>query len=311
MTWVSWRVQRPQLLAALGAVAILGGWLAATGLVTGHDQTWKYWTDGDVYVLYALPGLLGLALGAPLVAGETDHGTQRLAWTQSITRTRWLAFKLLSGGLAAAALSAGITMLLEWWTTAVSLAAATNSGGFSGVRIQPAAFDLTGIVVVGYTLFAFALGAALGAVVRRPGWAFALGVPTFAFVRLAVEDWVRPHLVAPAAYATLSGIAPRAVLNGWLLNSGFVPAGRTSPAPGRTWQSWQASPPQSYVTCANQVRSPAADARCAALAHVHVVYQFQPASHYWELQAGETAIFAGLAVLLLGVTVIAVRGRSS
>lgn len=308
MTWVAWRVQRPQLLAALGAVAMLGVWLAATGLVMGHDQTWKYWTDGDVYVLYALPGLLGLALGTPLVAGETDHGTQRLAWTQSITRTRWLAFKLLLGGLAAAALSIALTALLEWWTTAVSIAATTDSGGFSGIHIQPAVFDLTGIVVVGYTLFAFLLGAALGAVVRRPGWAFALGIPTFAFVRLLIEDWVRPHLVAPVTYASLSGIAPKAVLNGWLLNSGFVAAGRTSPAPGQTWQ---ASPPDSYFMCTDHARSPAADARCAALAHVHVVYQFQPASHYWELQAAETAIFAGLALLLLGVTVIAVRRWSS
>jgi ABC-type transport system involved in multi-copper enzyme maturation permease subunit len=308
VTWVAWRVQRPQLLAALGAVAMLGIWLAATGLVTGHDQTWKYLTDGDVYVLYALPGLLGLALGTPLVAGETDRGTQRLAWTQSMTRTRWLVFKLYLSGLAVAVLSAALTGLLEWWTRAVSLAASTDSGGFSGIRIEPAAFDLTGMVVVGYTLFAFLLGAALGAVVRRPGWAFALGIPVFAVARVVVEDWVRPHLVAPITYATLSGIAPKAVLNGWLLNSGFVPAGRTSPAPGQTWQT---SPPQSYVTCTDQARSPAADAHCAALAHVHVVYQFQPASHYWALQAAETAIFAGLGLLLLGVTVIAVRRWAS
>ena len=58
MTWVAWRVQRPQLLAAIGAVVILAIWLSATGLTMGHDQTWKYWTDGDVYVLYALPGWL-------------------------------------------------------------------------------------------------------------------------------------------------------------------------------------------------------------------------------------------------------------
>ena len=308
MTWVAWRVQRPQILAALGAVAMLAVWLTATGLVTGHSPAWKYWTDGDVGLLYALPGLLGLALGAPLVAGEAGHRTQRLAWTQSIPRTRWLAFKLLMGGLVAAGLSAALTALLEWWTKVVSIAASTNSGGFSGVRIQPAAFDVTGIVAVGYTLFAFALGTALGGVIRRPGWAFALGIPVFAAGRLLVEDWWRPHLVAPASYASLTGIPSKAVWNGWLLNSGLVPAGRTSPVPGQTWQ---ASPPASYYTCTNHARSMAADAHCAALAHVHYVMQFQPASHYWALQGAETAIFAGIAVLLLGVTVIAVRKWSS
>jgi hypothetical protein len=308
VTWVAWRVQRPQLLAALGLVAVLALWLTATGLGTGHNQAWKYWTDGDVIALYALPALLGLALGAPLVASETSLGTQRLAWTQSISRTRWLAAKLLLGGLTAAALTAGLALLLAWWTKAVSLAASTNSGGFSGVRIQPAAFDVTGIAGIGYTLFAFALGAALGSVIRRPGWAFALGVPVFAVTRLVVQDWWRPHLMTPASYANLSGIPPQGVWNGWLLNAGLVPAGRTSPAPGQTWQS---GPPAGYYTCMGQAKSSAAQTRCATLAHVHYAFQFQPASHYWGLQAAETAIFAGLAVLLLGVTVLAVRRWSS
>jgi len=144
MTWVAWRVRRPQLLAAIGAVVILAIWLSATGLTMGHDQTWKYWTDGDVYVLYALPGVLGLVLGASLLAGEMDHCTHRLAWTQSVTRTRWLAFKLLVAGIVAAGMVTALTVLLEWWTGAVSLAASTDSGGFSGIRIQPSGFDLTG-----------------------------------------------------------------------------------------------------------------------------------------------------------------------
>ena len=32
--------------------------------------------------------------GAPLLAREFETGTFRLAWTQSVTRTRWLAVKL-------------------------------------------------------------------------------------------------------------------------------------------------------------------------------------------------------------------------
>jgi hypothetical protein len=43
------------------------------------------------------------------------------------------------------------------------------------------------------------------------------------------------------------------------------------------------------------------------VAHIHYIFQFQPESHYWALQGTETAIFLGMALLLLGVTVIAVR----
>jgi hypothetical protein len=306
MTWAAWRVQRSMILAATAVVAVLALWLVATGLVMGHSQTWKYWTDGDVYLLYALPGVLGLALGSPLIAGESSLGTDRLATTQSVTRTRWLAFKLLVGGSVTIGIAAALTLLLEWWTGAVSVPAMSNSGGFSGVRIQPAAFDLTGLVVVGYTLFAFCLGTALGTVIRKPGWAFAVGLPLFAAARLGAQEWLRLHLVAPAIFTSLVERASSAVTNSWLLHFTLLPAGRTSPPPGKTWGWWDWN--KSYTTCTNQPNlTNAEDAHCAVLAHVHFVFQYQPESHYWALQGVETAIFLGLGLLLLGLTVIKVK----
>ena len=49
------------------------------------------------------PALIGMFWGAPLVARELETGTFRLAWTQSVTRTRWLAVKLGVVGLASMA----------------------------------------------------------------------------------------------------------------------------------------------------------------------------------------------------------------
>ena len=217
---------------------------------------------------------------------------------------RWLAAKLSVGGLAAAGAVAALAALLQWWTKAISIAAGTDSGGFPGVRIQPSGFDLAGMVIVGYAAFAFALGAALGAIIRRAGWAFAVGVPVFAACRLVVEDWIRPHLVAPAIYANLTGVPSQAVWTGWVLNAGLLPAGRTSPAPG---QAWSAAPPAGFYSCASQARTNGELARCEFQAHVHYVIQFQPDSHYWPLQGAETAIFACLAMALIGVTVAVVR----
>ena len=98
----------------------------------------------------------------------------------------------------------------------------------SGLDIQPKLFDITGVVVVGYALFAFMLGAALGAIIRRPGWAFAAGVPLFALVRLLVGA-VRSTLVSPVSLVEpFQGSEP----NGWVLHYGYVPIGRTTPSLG-------------------------------------------------------------------------------
>ena len=309
MTWVAWRVQRSQIIAAMGGVLVFAHWLLISGIVTGHNQTFKDWTDADTYVLFALPGVLGLALGAPLIASESSLGTNRLAWTQSVTRTRWLKFKFLVGAAITTAVLIALGIFLEWWTRAVSVSPVYQSGNFSpAVRIQPIAFDLTGIVVVGYGLFAFSLGVALGAVIRRPGWAFALGLPIFVAARLAVQEWLRPHFVAPAIFANLGGQSPStlALDRGWILHDALLPANRLSPPPGRTWawsdytKSWKACFGKPNITVAGQ-------AHCTLLSHLHFVFVYQPDSHYWALQGIETAIFLGLGLLLLGLTVIKIK----
>jgi len=180
MTWVAWRVQRLQFVTAAGVVVVLVLWLAASGL-DGHSGWSQYWNSADVYVLYALPGLLGLAIGASLIAFEIDRGTNRLAWTQSITRTRWLGRKLLVGATVSAGLVAVLIPLLDWWMGAM------RSGPAAVSNIVPKLFGITGFVAVGYVLFAFLLGVTLGTLIRRPGWAFAAGVPIFAGVRLLVD----------------------------------------------------------------------------------------------------------------------------
>ena len=42
----------------------------------------------------ALPAVLGMFWGAPLVARELESGTFRLAWTQGRSRHTWFAAKL-------------------------------------------------------------------------------------------------------------------------------------------------------------------------------------------------------------------------
>jgi hypothetical protein len=44
------------------------------------------------------PAFIGAFWGAPLIARERETGTLRLAWTQSITRRRWLGTKFAAIG---------------------------------------------------------------------------------------------------------------------------------------------------------------------------------------------------------------------
>ncbi len=303
MTWVAWRVQRLQLLVAAGTLVALVMWLLVTGSIMGHSQTWKYWTDGDIYVLYALPGVLGLSLGVSLIAGESSLGTDRLAWTQSMTRTHWLTTKLFVDGFIIVAFGAVLTLITQWWTGAVAISAATQSGGFSGIHVQPEAFDITGLVVVGYSLFAFSLGVAIGSFVRRPGWAFVVGLPIFVAVRLLVQG-MRPHLVAPAIYTSFLEKASTAVARGWQLNMALLPSSRTSPPIGKTWLWWDQT--SAFIRCSHNV-SNAVYMHCVAKAHVHFVFQYQPESHYWPLQAVETLIFLALSAMLVSASIVRVR----
>jgi len=288
MTWVAWRVQRLQYLTAAGAVLIIGLWLMFSGLY--GDSSWSQAAlTGDIFVLSGLPGLLGLTLGTSLVAGEFHNKTNRLAWSQSVSRSRWLVDKLATGTVVVGVLSAALVPLLDWWGGAMNV----------GVDIQPKIFDITGVVVVGYTLFAFMLGAALGAIIQKPTWAFAASVPVFALVRLLIGGQ-RSTLASPFSLVEpIQGVQP----NGWILHYGYLPLGQTSPASGQSWTRYG----QHLYACFNRVLTSANQTHCALVAHLHWVWQYEPERHYWSIQWSEATIYLGLAIVLLVVTLITVR----
>jgi ABC-type transport system involved in multi-copper enzyme maturation permease subunit len=308
MIWVAWRIQRTQYLVVAGVVALVAIWLATTGLAPYSD--WAVTTNhGFEVVLYVLPGVLGLALGASVIAEEIDHGTSRLAWTQSISRSRWLRCKLAVGALVCCASLALLMPLIGWWSRT----------GFerteTGIFMLPKVFAINGTVNAGYALFAFALGVTLGAIIHRSGWAFITGVPIIVVVRLAVES-LRATLIAPETLIDPS-INPGWQPNGYLLNYAYLPVGHLSPAAGQTWEStWSSTGPYKLMnSCiANAPGSGLGRyerfAHCAATAHLQQVMQYLPESHFWVLQAAETALLVALAVGLLATTAVAIRRRS-
>ena len=147
MTWLAWRQFRiagRRRLRAAGAIAVAfvlvslpdstGATLIET-LSQGGSEVTVY--SAGVLAMLALPAVVGVFWGAPLVARELETGTHRLVWTQSISRTRWLATKVGLVGLAAVAGAGILTALVTWWCGPIDdalNAGATSSNGCSRAR---------------------------------------------------------------------------------------------------------------------------------------------------------------------------------
>ena len=139
-------------------------------------------------LVIAVPVLVGMFWGAPLVARELETGTHRLVWTQSVTRTRWLAVKLGLIGLVSVAAAGLLSLIVTWWSSPIDQ---LNMNQFTSV------FDQRGVVPIGYAAFAFVLGVAAGLLARRTLPAMAATLVAFVSVRVLITFWVRPHLMAP------------------------------------------------------------------------------------------------------------------
>ncbi len=217
MTWLAWRQFRTSAVVACVALAVFAVLLA----LTTHGSSALHCAVGDCPVsdgqlgrlshdhllqflstlLVGLPAIIGVFWGAPLVARELESGTFRLAWTQSVTRTRWLATKIAVVGLAAAVSCGLLSLMLGWWSSA-----AINRG-----RLGPAMFAERGLVPVGYAVFAVALAVAIGALIRRTLPAMGLALLGFVGTRMIIQFFVRAHLL-PARHLNIpltanSGVA--------------------------------------------------------------------------------------------------------
>jgi len=355
MTWLAWRQLRTgAAVAALGVVGLLVV-LAVTGphlhdlydtvvapcaahgdcaTVTAHfqglDAALRHLSSA---VLLMAPLLFGLFLGAPLVARELEAGTYRLAWTQSVSRTRWIATRLCLVALVSAILVALLTTAITWWLRPFDLV--TAGRWFS--------FDQRDVVPVAYVVFAVALGALLGAVARRTLVAMAGTIAGYAVARYLVAAFVRPYLFGPrraslpelfqvTATGSSAQVGPPQP-NDWVVSNQIVTgAGRVVGQSGGIGPNgdlgfFDVSRHGTAVfvgvgRCPNRIPitsgaghsqdsavTRAALQRCVDSFHLHQVVAYQPPSRYWPLQWSEAAIFVALAVALGAACVWVVRRR--
>ena len=131
----------------------------------------------------AFPLVLGILWGAPLVAREFEAGTEDFAWTQGISRRRWVITNLGWAFLAAAVWGGVLAALFTWWR-----------GPDNAVDgpVKFIYFDVQGVAPIAYTIFAMALGIAAGALFRRVVPAIMTTLVIFPAVRIATALYFRP-----------------------------------------------------------------------------------------------------------------------
>src|SRR3984957_1364536 len=261
------------------------------------------------------PAVIGLFWGAPLLARELETGTFALAWSQSVTRARWLAVKLTVGGLAAIFVTEALSLLFAWWAAPLGRAAGLGGSGNSLAMNQfnPLAFVPHGITPLGYAAFAFTLGVTAGALIRRTVPAMAVTLAIFAAVQIAMPLWIRPNLF-PASHAVVS-VSSETTLNLYRTDSAhtftftLATDGLTG-QPGAWIRSSGAADAAGHLvsTVVPSACSPAASrsgpgpalANCLASRGLRIAVTYQPASRDWPLQWTETGIYLVLSLALAG-----------
>jgi hypothetical protein len=329
MTWVTWRQYRYQGALAAALLVVLAVPLLLTGLHAA--SVWDSALagcakDGScgslsrsnvslstptiatlVVATSAVPLLPGLFWGAPMVASELETGTNQFAWTQSITRRRWLAVRTGWLLLATAVLAGVVSAVVTWWSGPSN---ALTADAFEANR-----FDVTDIVPVGYAIFAMALGICAGALLRRTLPALAVTLAGFAAVRVATSQWLRLHYMTPVTvyYKLTAPFVPAGSYLG--VSQGVVGANGKLPA----------SSPGANAVGADGVPVPAACQQFMGRtnANLHAVLScmsahgyrgyvtYQPASRFWAFQGIETGIFVVLAAVLLAVTFWVLKRRDA
>ena len=343
MIWLTWRQYRVHFLVGLGVAALFAAYLLYLGYSIRHAYTTDVLgcvaADGctrstaehtflDDFVdqvllssvlVCALPLLLGLFWGAPLVAKEFETNTHKLVWNQSVTRTRWIAAKLAVVGVLSLAVTGVLSTLLTWAASRYDQLDATRFGALS--------FASRNVAPVGYVAVGLVLGVVVGLFVRRTVPAMAITLAILVTLGVVLPTLVRPHLRTPvsenvafdgtfrdkAQGLSISRDGPSTVedyaVPGALMLTSATPLLTASD------KEIRATDVQDCLKLAAQMQQGPVDGpagpdpmeACLITHDLHIAITYQPADRYWPFQWIELAGSLVLAALLSGLVFWRIR----
>ncbi len=333
MAWVTWCQHRVALISVgtLMAAAALYLWfaghqlhhayaaatacqplnsIACHGLINRFNGMNDFLANGGIFQLF--PPLIGVFVGAPVLARELEAGTFRYAWSQGFGRWRWALAKLSLLGIFVAAIAGIFGVLLSWYygpyysdgSQAVAFAKELSTSQFS--PFGASLFDLHGITFAGWTLAAFAIGSLSGMLVRRVVPAIVTSLGAYGVLAFATAIFLRRHYLTPliTSKANLSDsvwiIGQYGTKNGVIVFTGQPPVSllvRLCPeVPG---------PKGTYATT---VDTPLG----CLIHHGYTIWTtYQPASRFWPFQFIEGGWLLILSALAMTATVWLVRRRAA
>ncbi|MFI2206417.1 transporter [Streptomyces sp. NPDC020192] len=312
--WLAWRQQR--VSAGIGAAALVVAAAIAAYYRSGmldalHSGLFDHCATGPLYcsrsdtglpllldveplkylgaLNIALPVLIGVFWGAPLLGRDRELGTHRMVLAQGVSRGRWFASRFTLAAATTTVLSSLLVGVFTWWWRP----AADRSYGL--FWYDDTALSGSGPRVVAAALFGLAAGTLLGLLARRVLAAMGLTLLVTGVMTLLLEWTHRTRLLVPPHTYVSTGSIPKPLMGEkWSTGTyGLITAS------GRH---------DDVLNC--PFPSGAQLKECMA-AHGYVArfYKANPAGDYWTFQWTDTAVLGGLAALLTVVTVLLLRRR--
>lgn len=255
------------------------------------------WGTQLLMVAFGVPFGMGLLLGVPLVAREVDHGTAGVTWPLSRSRVRWLAWRIGFVALAVIGLMLVISVASEVMARAIQ--------PHSDLGASFIWYGQRGPLLIVRGLLALAIGLAVGAMIGRqlPALLAAIFVAAAIFtgVSLVMDRWLEADALT-APYGDYTGLERARQLGERVtLDSGeevsFIELTR------RDYQTVAIGDDGTIYT--------AIDEASGTPSHPigRMVSLFIPGERYVEVMLSESAVLAGLVLLVGGLALVVVQRR--
>lgn len=294
MTFLIWRLHRVHAIVSAVVIVAVAAVIVPSGMAIANSYhhavlncsvnhagcggiAFTVFGNNSVFTLLvqdlamAVPLIFGILWGAPLVAREFEAGTEDFAWTQGVTRRRWVLTNLGWALLAAAAWGGALAALFTWWRG--------PDNAIDG-PVKFIYFDVQGVAPIAYTVFAMALGIAAGALFRRVVPAITTTLVVFAAVRIVTALYFRPLFAVTKNVSPLTGPPPLSYSLGQDILGG------------------------THTAACQTLRCVAAHG-----AYNHIIYL--AASRFWAVQAAESGIYLALTLALAVFTYWLVTAREA